>query len=1206
MTTIVTRQGKGSALTYEEMDSNLSNLKTDVESTQANVTAANARIQTTDANVGTISTTVTALESNAAGQANQITGANAAIVTANTALKNYVDGQVSTLSANAGSQQTTINTNTADITDLRANITAANAVIATKTTAGYVDSAISTAVNNLINSAPGTLDTLGEIAANLATNADTVGAIVNSITSTNANVTAANAKIATLDANLGSATTNITTLFANAATQSTDISTLSANAASQTTALQVLDANLGTATTNITALQGNAGTQQTTINTHTSQIATLDANLGTATTNITALQGNAGTQQTTINTINANLGAFQTYANVTFGTSSYGNTQATALLAQFGSNSISTTGNVTAGRVNVTTLVTTPEIESLTSLDLNSPAEINVNANLRVGDNNTATQISTHGTGDLILRTHQGSANQGNVRLYNGANGNIDIRPNGTGTINLRGPVNTNGNVTAAYLIGDGSKLSGITAGTTYSDTNVAAYLTAQNISSANIGGSQTYANTQIQAISANIGSFYTYANATYSTGGGSSYGNTNVAAYLTGTITVGNIASTNGYFWANGTAYSTGGGSYGNTEVAAYLPTYTGDLNGPLRSGNVYSTTTATITGITGVFVASGAGANVTITGESYLDLTGVAGVVFNNTPRIDVHDGNLNVYKNTSTNANGYIYADNNIRAGGNVIAPNFTFANGVNILSTVSGSGTYGNTEVDAYLNGSTSVVKNNTGNMTLTGNTASLILSPTAVGGIGGPVVYAANSSNIGSQAGVYTTTGFFWANGVSYVNGDLAGNDLFDSTNGRILANAFPDSTGQITIPNNQTSKLYVNKPTYTAGVLQQPPLANATPGGTGIVGTSSQVIGLISSANIGFQSGYGFGAQNRDTIGSVFGLTVTPVTANSMAAQDRVRGALGSLDVVMTGQNWGVMSTAGQNQNTVSAINGASNFNGYGNLASIVGGTYGSFITPAAAQTANIQYATAVLGFLNLLTTAGTTGKANVVYSRGLTPFITGFSSNLTVQNAVGLHTYSGWAGSGAVGTANNPVIGRWAVLNEDANTAIQSNGNITFSNAGPVGSRFTVSSRFANIASTTNFTGNVNFTTAPTGLLGKNTLNYSDPSGYTIASNNLQATFTNSNIAQIGPVNATSTTYHITTTQIINGTQTTYASRNVSYSALTDIPSTVSMSNQGDTTVAVVCDATASRIYRVTWVKTGTPASGADPYGSIIIETLV
>lgn len=131
----------------------------------------------------------------------RIDGANAAIVTANTAvrdyadnqittantaLKNYTDGQINVVSlawtANAASQY-------AELTALGGRVDAANAAAQS-----YTNSAIT----NLINAAPGALDTLGEIAANLADGSSAVAGIVNSISNTNANVTAANAAIATL------------------------------------------------------------------------------------------------------------------------------------------------------------------------------------------------------------------------------------------------------------------------------------------------------------------------------------------------------------------------------------------------------------------------------------------------------------------------------------------------------------------------------------------------------------------------------------------------------------------------------------------------------------------------------------------------------------------------------------------------------------------------------------------------------------------------------------------------------------------------------------------------------------------------------------------------------------------------------------------------------------------------------------------------
>lgn len=88
-------------------------------------------------------------------------------------------------------------------------LSAANAAITTANVYNqtYTTLAISTAINNLINAAPGTLDTLGEIAANLAQEGSAITAITNSLTSTNSNVAAANVSIATLSSSINAINT---------------------------------------------------------------------------------------------------------------------------------------------------------------------------------------------------------------------------------------------------------------------------------------------------------------------------------------------------------------------------------------------------------------------------------------------------------------------------------------------------------------------------------------------------------------------------------------------------------------------------------------------------------------------------------------------------------------------------------------------------------------------------------------------------------------------------------------------------------------------------------------------------------------------------------------------------------------------------------------------------------------------------------------
>jgi len=192
-----------------------------------------------------------------------------------------------------------------------------------------------------------------------------------------------------------------------------------------------------------------------------------------------------------------------------------------------------------------------------------------------------------------------------------------------TATISTTGNITganliTAGNVYGNYVIGNGSLLTNLPVQQgTYSNTNVAAYLTTATISTTgNITG----------------GNLITI--------GKGSFGNVTT----TGTETVGNLITTNGVFWANGTAYSSGSGggvsqiiaganitispvggtgivtitantqagTYGNSNVAAYL--IVNPQSGTYSNTNVSAyLTTATIS-TTGNIT----GGNITTTGTA------------------------------------------------------------------------------------------------------------------------------------------------------------------------------------------------------------------------------------------------------------------------------------------------------------------------------------------------------------------------------------------------------------------------------------------------------------------------------------------------------------------------------------------------------------------------------------------------------------
>jgi hypothetical protein len=91
-------------------------------------------------------------------------------------------------------------------------------------------------------------------------------------------------------------------------------------------------------------------------------------------------------------------------------------------------------------------IVTELDTDSIKSATANSPiviapdgtGDVHLNADsVRIGDNNVNATIATNGTGDLIITTNEGSAVEGIVRLYDGANGNITLTPNGAGQVQV-------------------------------------------------------------------------------------------------------------------------------------------------------------------------------------------------------------------------------------------------------------------------------------------------------------------------------------------------------------------------------------------------------------------------------------------------------------------------------------------------------------------------------------------------------------------------------------------------------------------------------------------------------------------------------------------------------------------------------------------------------------------------------------------------
>jgi len=99
----------------------------------------------------------------------------------------------------------------------------------------------------------------------------------------------------------------------------------------------------------------------------------------------------------------------------------------------------------------------TYDIVSTSNADIdiipNGTGDVNLGADtVQVGDNDANATITTQGTGDLILDTNNGT-NAGNITLLDGANGNITITPNGSGSTVVSGSMNDSLSTTGKALV---------------------------------------------------------------------------------------------------------------------------------------------------------------------------------------------------------------------------------------------------------------------------------------------------------------------------------------------------------------------------------------------------------------------------------------------------------------------------------------------------------------------------------------------------------------------------------------------------------------------------------------------------------------------------------------------------------------------------------------------------------------------------------
>ena len=290
----------------------------------------------------------------------------------------------------------------------------------------------------------------------------------------------------------------------------------------------------------------------------------------------------------------------------------------------------------------------------------------------------------------------------------------------------------------------------------------------------------------------------------------------------------------------------------YGNTQVAEYLL-------GSITTGNIIPSANVTY--------------SLGTSTQQWKDLWVSNNTIYiGNTP-ITVSNGTLLVnnspvtggttYSNANVVANLQNYVTNisttaNITTTANVISPNYLFANGVNILSTVTGGTTYSNANVVANL-------ANYVTNIVSTANITAGNLLGTHYGNTNGTT--ATYSGNVAAN--------YFVGNGAALTNVtvSVAGNVIGTQSNVTLVAGNYSsvfDNIGNVTLP--ATGNLIAGNATVnanTGNITARYFIGNVvSSGATNLVGNVSTG-NLTVSGNL-ISTGYGFfpGAYSESSTSS--------------------------------------------------------------------------------------------------------------------------------------------------------------------------------------------------------------------------------------------------------------------------------------------------------------------------------------------------
>ena len=706
----------------------------------------------------------------------------------------------------------------------------------------------------------------------------------------------------------------------------------------------------------------------------------------------------------------------------------YSNANVVSLMANFGSNIISTTGNITGANLTITT-------------------DAVIQGNLTVNGNTTFINSNTVTINDKFINVANNAATAG---AANG--GGLGVGPVGTeyatltynstaNAWNTNLPISVTGNVTGDYFIGNGSQLTGVVATSvgTLASLSVTGNINTGNLRTAgqiSATGNLTVGNIQ----SANVSASNFDTPGTVSAGsltGGVIIGSGNVTGgnfRTTGLITAtGNV--TGNFFIGNGSALTgvvaTSVGTLaslsvtGNTQTGNLLTGGLISATGNIRGGNISAA--GTISG------GNISGANIDTPGTVSSGVISASG---------NITGGNFRTA--------GLITATGNVTG-------NFFIGNGSQLTGIAS---TYGNANVVANLAALGSNPVSTTGNVTagyFIGN-GSLLTSITGAN-VTGTVANATYATTAGSAttATSATTAGTVTGNAQANITsvGVLTSLSVSGNTqSGNLLTAGLVSATGNI------TGNYILGNGSQLTGVVATSvgTLASLSVTGnidTGNLRTAGQVsaTGNITGANLTIAN---ISATGRiDVIGN--GQIGNIYTAGVISATGNVRGGnLQALagNVTATGQLSATGNVIGGNITTVGLVSATGNVTGNFFIGN------GSQLTGIAASYGNANVSNFLANFgSNSISTIGNITAGYFVGNGSLLTSITGGNVTGTVANA----TYATSAGTATSATtagtvtsnaqANITSVGTLTSLSVSGNTqsgnlltagVVSATGNIT------------------------------------------------------------------------------------------------------------------------------------------------------------------